>query len=492
MHSPDDTIAAIATATGGAARGIVRISGRDVVQIISHVFRATDSDSVGGSNRASVVRGNVAITCAETCASDLRELPCALYLWPTTRSYTRQPIAELHTFGSPPLLEMLLRTVCTAGARLAAPGVFTLRAFLAGRIDLTQAEAVLGVIDAHDRRQLGVALQQLAGGLSGPLAALRDELLNLLADLEAGLDFTEEDIRFIPAGELQSRLAAAAENVETLLHRMGSRGRSEIEPQVVLIGWPNVGKSSLFNALLDRPAALVSSSPGTTRDYLTATLVLGEISCRLIDTAGRDLYSYDPQDGEAIAPSLPSPLRGRGAGGEGEIDEPANHSANPLTAAAQRATLEQTNQADLRLICLDSTREPNAWEKTQLVAAKNALVVLTKCDIPESRAPTLPSSVHTSSRTGTGLAELKSAIHNRITTAGNSDAMVATAARCGDSLRLATDCLHRASQIAGASAGEELIASEMRAALAELGKIVGTIYTDDILDRIFSRFCIGK
>jgi tRNA modification GTPase len=406
----------------------------------------------------------------------------------------------LHTIGSPPLLAALLRGVCGAGARLAEPGEFTLRAFLAGRLDLTQAEAVLGVIDAADRRQLDVALAQLAGGLSGPLSSLRDELLNLLADLEAGLDFTEEDLQFISSADLQSRLTAAAENIRGLLARMRSRTRSEFEPRVALIGWPNVGKSSLFNALVGRSAALVSDSPGTTRDYLTAPLPLGELTCRLADTAGREFF--DHADGQQ---------------------------SDQLSDAAQQMTIEQAEQADLRLLCLDATREPNAWERSQLAAGERQLVVLTKCDAAETerivqaqsrtqgRLPatgelesvvaaipglgaadgSAPLLLQTSAVTGTGLDALKSAIREHLTridaaAIDSTGAVAATAIRCHESLRLAAECLSRASEIAAVSGGEELIAAEMRASLVELGKVVGTIYTDDILERIFSRFCIGK
>jgi tRNA modification GTPase len=479
MHSPDDTIAAIATAPGGAARGIVRISGPDAPAIAARVFAPQPASDVAEfvkipwpSQTARAAFGAVSLPTS-------RVLPCTLYLWPTKRSYTRQPIAELHTIGSPPLLDALLRAVCSAGARLAEPGEFTLRAFLAGRLDLMQAEAVLGVIDAADRRQLDVALTQLAGGLSGPLAALRDELLNLLADLEAGLDFTEEDLQFISSTDLQRRLTAAAESVGQLLDRMHTRARTELEPRVALVGWPNVGKSSLFNALLGRPAALVSDCPGTTRDYLTAPLTIGELTCRLTDTAGREF---------------------------------SDHDRDLLFDAAQRMTAEQAEQADLRLLCLDATREANDWERSQLASGDRQLVVLTKCDIvqppstsqAQGRPPTtfhLPTAVaafprlnavKTSAATGSGLDALKSAIREQLTAADSTAVVAATATRCHESLRLAADCLSHARDLSASSAGEELIAAELRAALTELGKVVGTIYTDDILARIFSRFCIGK
>jgi tRNA modification GTPase len=191
MYSLDDTIAAIASASGGAARGIVRLSGPNALKRLRAVFRSSDKEEVREPRRAQVIRGRLDLTGINA------PMPCDLYLWPKGRSYTGQMSAEFHTIGSPPLLDALLNSLCTDGARIAEPGEFTLRAFLSGRIDLTQAEAVLGIIEAADPRELQVATAQLAGGLAGPLHRLRDVLLELLAHLEAGFDFADEDLPFI-------------------------------------------------------------------------------------------------------------------------------------------------------------------------------------------------------------------------------------------------------------------------------------------------------
>ncbi len=462
----DDTIAAVASAPGGAARGIVRMSGPRVVACLRRCFVATAGKKVDAVDRPAVIVGELRL------AAPLAALPCDLYLWPTSRSYTRQPSAELHTLGSPPLLEAALAAVCDAGARLAEPGEFTLRAFLAGRLDLTQAEAVLGVIDAQSRRELDIALTQLAGGLAGPLADIRSRLLDLLAHLEAGLDFVEEDIEFITAAELQTQLGIAADAVREAADKLTLRGETPDAWRVALVGWPNVGKSSLLNALVQDAAALVSPAAGTTRDYVRRRVAWDDFPVELIDTAG--------------------------------VEAQAAHS---IAAAAQAMTAQQRAQAHLTLLCLDASRPPNAWEQEQLAnwLSSNTqteirnpqfpsplLVVLTKSDIPGVLTLDAPH-LAVSSVTGAGLDLLRRAMREAVTAAWQETSVVAgTAIRCRESLRLAAESLARAHEVAASQRGQELVAAEVRIALDELGKVAGHVYTDDLLDRIFSRFCIGK
>jgi tRNA modification GTPase len=452
LYYPDDTIAAIASAPSGAARGIVRLSGPRAADILASCFRPNSPDEPLPT-RASAVRGKIVIG-----GEQRRDLPVDLYYWPTARSYTREIAAELHTFGSPPLVAAVLATMCAAGARLAEPGEFTLRAFLAGRIDLTQAEAVMAVVDAHGQRQFQHALEQLAGGLARPLARLRESLLELLADVEAGLDFAEEDLEFVTRDQIAHALAAAAAVVAQTSTQLVERRRHDQLPRVVLVGWPNVGKSSLFNALAGSDA-LVSDTPGTTRDYLTATLTLDRSECRLIDTAG-----HDP------------------SGKPGEIRR-----------FAQQMTASETEACDVQLLCLDATRPPNSWEQAELAAnpATERLVVWTKCDQPHIRLLP-PGAIATSARTSAGLDQLRGQLAETLVALEPGESAGLTAQRCGESLRAASEALARAVELNATGAGEELLAAELRAALGELGKVAGTVYTDDILDRIFSRFCIGK
>jgi tRNA modification GTPase len=328
-----------------------------------------------------------------------------------------------------------------------------------------------------------VALTQLAGGLAGPLRRLRGDLLDLLAHLEAGFDFADEDISFITPGQLEEQLAGAAEAVSRLLGQMTSRRETADLVRVVLVGWPNTGKSSLFNALLDRTGALVSEIPGTTRDYLTAELDLdGHVRCLLVDTAGLD------PDAAGIEDSV--------------------------RRSAQAAAAEQARLAQVRLLCLDSTRPLYAREEAELARRADArredtredfrsledfgslsseLVVLTKTDLPRRLHLACPA-IATSSLTGEGLALLKKRLAAAVLAARGSEAaaVAGTASRCRESLRLAAECLGRAREVFSSGGGEELIAAELRVALDELGKVIGAVYTEDVLERIFSRFCVGK
>ena len=307
-----------------------------------------------------------------------RALPVLLYLWPTRRSYTGQPVVEIHAPGSPPLLEAVLADLFQRGVRPAAAGEFTLRAFLSGRIDLVQAEAVLGVIDAADTQHLTAALRQLAGGVSGRIARLRDGLMDLLADLEAGLDFVDEDIQFISRDEVVRRISAAEVEVDELLAQCESRMQSTGRVRVVLAGLPNAGKSTLFNALVGREAALISRTAGTTRDYLRGTVDWQGLAVELIDTAGWE---------------------GEGAGERGSAaEEPVRAGWDGISQAAHALGQNQWEQADLIIWCSACDLEPRERQlEAQLLASlrrdgRPLLVVRTKADLdPTGRRAGLAS-----------------------------------------------------------------------------------------------------
>jgi tRNA modification GTPase len=394
------------------------------------------------------------------------ELPVAVLFWPTGRSYTGQPLAELHTVGSPPLLDEALAKLYRHGVRPARPGEFTLRAFLAGRLDLIEAEAVLGVIDAQDHQELETALKQLGGGLSGQIAEVRSDLLDLLAELEAGLDFVEEDIEFVERGDLIYRLGAAHSTISRLSAQAETRMLSTGRWRVVLAGLPNAGKSCLFNALVGEEAAIVSDVKGTTRDVLLAAVDWDGASVELIDTAG---WEASPSE---------------------------------LMRQADVLRSQQSAEADLILLCIarDATPEESTWSLQLLQEinqeGKPAIVVETKADLPEisNSSGAKPQSVGVSAITGHGLEELKAAIALRLSenSRGVRQLIGTTAARCRESLTSAAESLEHALSAATQLAGDELIAVELHQSLDHLGQILGTVFTDDILDRIFSKFCIGK
>jgi tRNA modification GTPase len=453
MYDTTDTIVALASARQGGARGVVRVGGPQALAVVE-LWVDVPLASEGGIARA--VDGAFTLM---GCDGLARQLPVTLMVWPGTRSFTRQPMVEIHLIGSLPLMDAIVRQLSEPPCRLAEPGEFTLRAFLSGRIDLTQAEAVLGVIDAQNSSQLDTALSQLAGGMSRPLVALREEMLMLVAELEAGLDFADEDVEFIDPDVATQRIGDFVRQIGKLTAQLDSRGTTSSLPKVVLAGPPNAGKSSLFNALVARfgadegtsVEALVSPQPGATRDYLAATLQVGRVEFELIDTAGQET---DPQ--------------------------------HPLAHQAQRMTEAAHAQADLLVVC---GHEVLRMEES----TRPAIAVRTKSDT--SSPASLHDSLATSAVTGEGIDRLAGEIACRLEQLATTPAMEvvpATASRCISSLRGALEAAQAAERLSHSPEAHDLVVHELRHALDELGRVAGVVATDDILDRVFRQFCIGK
>jgi tRNA modification GTPase len=453
VPDPLDTIVALSSAAGPGARAIVRLSGARALSVALGAFSNQGGNPLtpgpsplrgeGGGRR--LLQGEIRFP---GLASGL---PADLYVWKAPRSFTGQDVTELHTISCMPLVELMVAQCLNAGARAAQAGEFTMRAFLGGKIDLTRAEAILGVIKAGNRDELKQALAQLAGGIARPLHELREDLLNLLADVEAALDFADEDIHFVEHGKLLQRLTTGLALVTLLRRQIDQRAVGARAFRVVLAGRPNAGKSSLFNALAGGARALVSAQPGTTRDYLVTRLDLAGVAIELIDTAG----------------SRPG--------------------VNGIEGQAQMLGRQQAERADLVLLCVEGgqvTDEERAW----LNGCQPAVIGLaTKCDV---WSPPIGWR-GTSTVTQDGLSELRLFLADRAR-AHARPALAPSLSRCRHHVDACLEHLRRAHSIALENDPPELLALELRGSLEELGAIAGVVYTDDLLDRIFSRFCIGK
>jgi tRNA modification GTPase len=383
------------------------------------------------------------------------------------RSYTRQDVVEFHVGAWPALEGAVVEALLGAGARPAEPGEFTFRAFAAGRLDLAQAEAVMAIVSASGEAALRAAGDLLRGHLSRDLGALADGVAEALALLEADLDFSDQDLAPAPPQDVADRIAGLREALADLGRRSRSLETTSGDVRLVLAGWPNVGKSSLFNALLEADRAIVSPEADTTRDELRAALHIGEFIFSLSDTAG------------------------------------LQEARDELSGKARQKALEALAGADLVLLVLDVTAP--SYDRTggllALLAAPTVAAVA-KCDLaPPDRASQWLRShgfggeiVATSASTGRGLADLRAALV-RAVEGGSVDREAArpvVTARHRAAMEQAAASLGRAEALARAGERQELAALELREALDALGAVVGRRTPEDVLHAIFARFCVGK
>ncbi|MEM7812088.1 MAG: GTPase [Planctomycetota bacterium] len=433
----EDVIAAPAGPPGPGVRGVVRVSGPDAVAVVQR----SATPGLPRTGRSRRVPG--------TFTTSIGDIPADFFCWPTARSYTGQPTVEIHAPGSPVLLDEICAALHDGGARPARPGEFTMRAFLNGRIDLAQAEAVQAVIEADGRQELDVALSHLAGGPSRDIDGVRSDLLRLLAEIEAGLDFADEDIETITSGRIGEALGDAIAVLTRLTGDTAERLRGDTAPTVVFVGPPNAGKSSLVNALAGRDAAIVTPTAGTTRDTVTANVVIDGRQVTLVDTAGHD-------------------------DAEGQI-----------SAAMRTATDRAVADADLVVVC----RPVDGAASVRDYA--DAFSIRTKADLAAtSFGP--DDAVAVSSKTGDGLDELRRQIAERLREQAADVRSVTVGSRTRKALDDAVGHLVGAVSHNDAGAGDELVAADVRAALDALAVISGEVDTDDLLDVVFGTFCIGK
>ena len=379
-------------------------------------------------------------------------------------SYTTDDIIEVAAHGSPVVLRHIVELCIAAGARLAEPGEFTMRAFLNGRIDLTQAEAVRDLIESQTLYQAKIAAQQLDGALSKRLQPIKQKLVELIAVLEAGIDFAEDDVSVLPDAAILERIAAFRQPLEQLA---ASFVYGKIVHQgltLAIVGRPNVGKSSLFNRLVERERAIVTATPGTTRDLVSETVALGGIPIQLVDTAG------------------------------------IRHALDEAESIGIRKSMEALADADLVLVVLDASRTVTAEDTELLQLAKTCptIVVGNKCDLVSSDQGSVVSgqfdAVRVSALTGDGIAELRNEILRHIGGEGGvqAEAGFLTNVRHQGLVRDSLAALDAASSAVTAKVPHEMLLLDLYNALRPLDAITGATTTDDILNLIFSTFCIGK
>jgi tRNA modification GTPase len=463
----EDTIVAIATPAGRGGLGVVRLSGERALEIISGFIRFPQT-------RLETQRATVGDFVDPESGRRLDEVVVTCFRAP--HSYTAEEVVEISCHGAPVILRYLAECCLARGARAAEPGEFTLRAFLNGRIDLTQAEAVRDLIESRTLYQARVAAQQLEGGVSVRLKPHKQTLLDLIARLEAGIDFAEDDVAVMAWPEILARLEAIRADLERLVAGY-AYGRIVHEGlSLAIVGRPNVGKSSLFNRLLNAERAIVTSTPGTTRDLVSETASIGGIPLRFVDTAG------------------------------------IRHTEDAVEKIGVERSFQAIADSDLRLLVIDASE---AWteEDTRLlnkVQPLGALVVacnksdlpsrITKNDLenqlhPDGETPSpLLEAVWTSALTGAGLPQLQETILTAAAPARDlgSEGEFITNLRHQQLIQESLAALVKARQAAAEKVHHEMLLLDLYDALRPLDQITGTTYADDVLEIIFKTFCVGK
>ncbi|MDZ4854090.1 MAG: tRNA uridine-5-carboxymethylaminomethyl(34) synthesis GTPase MnmE [Nitrospirota bacterium] len=475
MHGGlEDTICAIATPAGEGGIGIVRLSGPQALAVASRVIhlrsgRPLSSISSHTLHLADLVgpasdrQGTVRPGHAQAPLSSLLDEALVVYM-KAPRSFTAEDVVEIQSHGGMLVLGIVCKLCVESGARMAEPGEFTKRAFLNGRLDLSQAEAVLDTIRATSSAGLIVAQRHLRGDLAREVEQARTSLLHVLAHVEAGIDFVGEDISFLQHDELV-RIVREACAVVQKLEATAQEGRILREgARVTILGRPNVGKSSLLNRFLKQERAIVTAIPGTTRDVLEESVDLDGVMVRLVDTAGvRD------------------------------TDDIVELEGIKRTRAAQ-------DEADLLLVVVDGSVPLTNDDRALLSVARDRkhVVVVNKADLAvtvETDAALADRVVYVvSAKTGLGVERVKSALRAQLVSGGfeAAEGVTVTNVRHRDALRRAGESLDQALESVECGMAGELISIDVRAAADALGEITGAITTDEILGRIFSEFCIGK
>jgi tRNA modification GTPase len=446
-----DTIAAVSTPLGRGGIGVVRVSGPEARAMVERVLRFPNGPPTWkpwSATLASLVdpEGHV-----------VDQVVITYFAAP--RSYTSEDVLEIACHGSPVVLRYALERLCQAGSRLAEPGEFTLRAYINGRIDLPQAEAIRDLIEATTLYQARIAAQQAEGSVSRRLKPVKEQLLELIALLEAGIDFAEDDISVAPAEEILRRLDPIVAAVAALAASFAYGKLVHEGFTLAIVGRPNVGKSSLFNRLLEQDRAIVTEIPGTTRDVVSETASLGGIPVKLLDTAGIRL-------GQDVVESL-----------------------------GIERSYQAMGDADLTLVVVDASQTLTQEDEALIRRARDdgkALVAANKSDLP--RLAGVTDALPVSALTGMGIEGLRHAIMEAIAPHGQleQEGGFITSLRHEQLLQESGEALAQARTATTVGIPHEMLLLDLYAALRPIDAITGATTADDILNRIFSTFCIGK
>jgi tRNA modification GTPase len=448
----DDTIVAISTPPGRGGIGVVRLSGSEARAIAAPLLRLRRDLEPARAILCELIEP----------ASGERIDEVIVTFFQKPHSYTTDDLIEISAHGSPVVLRHIVEMAVERGARLAEPGEFTMRAFLNGRIDLTQAEAVRDLIDSQTLYQARVAAQQLEGTLSKRISPLKQKLVELIALMEAGVDFAEDDVPVLASSIILERIAEVRSGLAELARSFAYGKLVHEGLTLAIVGRPNVGKSSLFNRLVERERAIVTATPGTTRDLVSETVAIGGIPVKLVDTAG------------------------------------IRQALDEAETIGIRKSIEALADADIVLVVVDASRPLHDEDRELLaqVQQRTAIVIGNKSDLARTVWAQVPSPapIFTSATTGAGIAELRDEIlrHIRGENGSTPEAGFLTNLRQASLVTESMKSLDAASQSSSAEVPHEMILLDLYGSLRQLDEITGATTADDILNLIFGSFCIGK
>jgi len=460
MRFENDTIAAISTPVGQGGIGIVRISGPLSFAIADRVFRPKKAGHPSTARHASLLYGHIISTADNSILDE-----ALLAVMRSPNSYTKEDVVEINCHGGMISVRKTLEAVLAQGARLADPGEFTKRAFLNGRINLTQAEAVFDVITARTEESMRIALEQLQGGLSEKLRDIREKLINTCAFAEAYIDFPEDGIETGTALQFRGQLTEIKKEIDDLSNTFQEARFFRDGLSVAIVGRPNVGKSSLLNLLLNKERAIVTDLPGTTRDLIEDYLNINGLPIRIMDTAG------------------------------------IRNSEELVEKEGIRRSINAINNADFVIALMDGSEplKKDDFQLMELISGKKAVVVINKSDLPvklslDAIAKKGREYLRLSALSGEGIDALKSLIFNSNLRNWNEEreGVVVSNIRHKTALDKASSSLETAIGLLSSDQPLEFFSIELRDTLDNLGEITGMVTTEDILDKIFSTFCIGK